>query len=54
MSLKLNSYITSKDKLSEDYKVYGIESIDSDKFDRQKRIIGWDQYKITNSTVCNL
>lgn len=35
MSLKLNTYMTSKDKLSEDYKVCGIESIESDKFDRQ-------------------
>jgi len=30
----------------EDIKVYEIESIDSDMFDRQKRIIGWDQKKI--------
>lgn len=38
-------------KNQEELKVYGIESIDSDKFDRQKRIIGWDQSKITNATV---
>ena len=38
-------------KNQNDFKVYGIESIDSDKFDRQKRIIGWDQNKISNATV---
>jgi len=35
----------------EDIKVYEIESIDSDMFDRQKRIIGWDQKKISDATV---
>ena len=35
----------------EGYDVQGIESIDSDMFDRQKRIIGWDQSKIINATV---
>jgi len=34
-----------------EFKIYGIESIDSDKFDRQKRITGWDQNKITDATV---
>ena len=38
-------------KREEDYKFIGLESIDSDKFDRQKRIKGWDQNKISNSTV---
>ena len=38
-------------KNREELKVYGIESIDSDKFDRQKRITGWDQSKISNATV---
>jgi len=38
-------------KNQNDFKVYGIESIDSDKFDRQKRIIGWDQNKISNASV---
>ncbi|MFX1419418.1 MAG: ThiF family adenylyltransferase [Promethearchaeota archaeon] len=31
--------------------VIGFESIDSDKFDRQKRIPGWDQSKVSNATV---
>ncbi|UCC19040.1 MAG: ThiF family adenylyltransferase [Promethearchaeota archaeon] len=31
--------------------VIGFESIDSDKFDRQKRIPGWDQSKVLNATV---
>ena len=34
-----------------DYTLYGIDSIDSDIFDRQKRIKGWDQSKISNATV---
>jgi molybdopterin/thiamine biosynthesis adenylyltransferase len=34
-----------------DYEVYGVETIDSDKFDRQKRISGWDQRKISEATV---
>jgi molybdopterin/thiamine biosynthesis adenylyltransferase len=41
-------------KRKEDFKdinVYGMESIDSDIFDRQKRIKGWNQSKITNSTI---
>ncbi|MFX0007544.1 MAG: ThiF family adenylyltransferase [Promethearchaeota archaeon] len=35
----------------EDFTVNGKESIDSDIFDRQKRIRGWNQNKITNSTI---
>ncbi len=34
-----------------DFTVYGIDSIDSDIFDRQKRIKGWDQSKISRATV---
>lgn len=34
-----------------DIKIEEIESIDSDKYDRQKRIKGWDQNKIFNSKV---
>jgi molybdopterin/thiamine biosynthesis adenylyltransferase len=34
-----------------DFTVYGIDSIDSDIFDRQKRIKGWDQTKISSATV---
>ncbi|NVM35310.1 MAG: ThiF family adenylyltransferase [Candidatus Lokiarchaeota archaeon] len=40
-----------EDKKGEDVKVYEIESIDSDMYDRQKRIIGWDQSKISNATI---
>lgn len=40
-----------KNKELKDYTVVGIESIDTDIFDRQKRIKGWDQAKIQNSTV---
>ncbi|MFX1390363.1 MAG: ThiF family adenylyltransferase [Promethearchaeota archaeon] len=32
-------------------KIYGIESIDLDKYDRQKRITGWDQSKISKATT---
>ncbi|MFX0106376.1 MAG: ThiF family adenylyltransferase [Candidatus Hodarchaeota archaeon] len=38
-----------KDNL--DIKIVGLESIDSDKYDRQKRISGWDQSKVSNATV---
>ncbi|UCD01404.1 MAG: ThiF family adenylyltransferase [Promethearchaeota archaeon] len=38
-----------KDNL--DIKIMGFESIDSDKYDRQKRIAGWDQSKVSNATV---
>ena len=34
-----------------DIKITGFESIDSDKYDRQKRITGWDQSKVSNATV---
>ena len=34
-----------------DIKIMGFESIDSDKYDRQKRIAGWDQSKVSNATV---
>ncbi|MFX0136620.1 MAG: ThiF family adenylyltransferase [Candidatus Hodarchaeota archaeon] len=34
-----------------DIKIIGSESIDSDKYDRQKRIAGWDQSKVSNATV---
>ena len=37
-----------KDNL--DIKIMGLESIDSDKYDRQKRIAGWDQSKVSNAT----
>ena len=40
-----------EEKKSKDIKVYEINSIDSDKFDRQKRISGWDQKKISDATV---
>ncbi|MFX1447185.1 MAG: ThiF family adenylyltransferase [Promethearchaeota archaeon] len=32
-------------------KVTAVESIDSDIYDRQKRIAGWDQSKVSNATV---
>lgn len=32
-------------------KVRGTDSINSDKYDRQKRIAGWDQTKVSNATV---
>lgn len=38
-----------KDKF--DIKIMGFESFDSDKYDRQKRIAGWDQSKVSNATV---
>lgn len=34
-----------------DIKITDIESIDSDIYDRQKRIAGWDQSKVSNATV---
>lgn len=39
----------NKDKV--DYKVLTEGSIDDDKYDRQKRISGWDQSKISKATV---
>ena len=38
-------------KTNSDIKITGFESIDSDKYDRQKRIAGWDQSKVSNATV---
>ena len=35
----------------EGYVVEEIEALDSELFDRQKRIKGWDQSKISNATV---
>lgn len=35
----------------DDFKILGEASIDDDKYDRQKRIAGWDQAKIANATV---
>ncbi|MFX1490277.1 MAG: ThiF family adenylyltransferase, partial [Promethearchaeota archaeon] len=41
-----------KDKNNQsDIKITGFESIDSDIYDRQKRIAGWDQSKVSNTTV---
>ncbi|MCK4380751.1 MAG: ThiF family adenylyltransferase, partial [Candidatus Lokiarchaeota archaeon] len=40
-----------EEKKREDIKVFEIDSIDSDIFDRQKRIAGWDQKKISDATV---
>jgi len=39
----------NKDKMG--YEVVTEGSIDDDKFDRQKRIAGWDQSKISNATI---
>ncbi|MHA1150779.1 MAG: HesA/MoeB/ThiF family protein [Promethearchaeota archaeon] len=36
---------------SEDFEILEEGSIDDDRYDRQKRIAGWDQRKIANSTV---
>lgn len=41
----------SENKDNADYKVIAEESIDDDKYDRQKRILGWDQNKISNATI---
>ncbi len=43
--------MSKKDTDFEEFSLYGIESVDSDMFDRQKRIKGWDQARINNSTV---
>ena len=40
-----------KKKAQEDFKVLEQASIDDDVYDRQKRIKGWDQQKISNATV---
>ena len=41
----------SENKDEEDFEVLSEVSIDDDKYDRQKRILGWDQSKISNATV---
>jgi len=38
-------------KDNSDIEILSFESIDSDKYDRQKRITGWDQSKVSNATV---
>lgn len=38
-------------KEEQDIKIIGQDSIDSDKYDRQKRIKGWDQDKISNAKI---
>ncbi len=38
-----------KDK--SDIRIISFESIDTDKYDRQKRIAGWDQSRVSNATV---
>lgn len=38
-------------KENSDINITSVESIDSDIFDRQKRIAGWDQSKVSNATV---
>ncbi|MFX0039113.1 MAG: ThiF family adenylyltransferase [Promethearchaeota archaeon] len=43
--------MSEKKEEFKDLTVYGINSIDSDIFDRQKRIKGWDQSKISRATV---
>jgi molybdopterin/thiamine biosynthesis adenylyltransferase len=41
----------AKKTASSDYKILEEGSIDDDKYDRQKRIAGWDQSKVANATV---
>jgi len=41
----------AKKKKDSDYEIVEEGSIDDDKYDRQKRITGWDQSKIANATV---
>ncbi len=43
--------MTKKKDINKDYKVLGLDSIDEDIYDRQKRIPGWDQNKISNATI---
>lgn len=38
-------------KEEQEIKIIGQDSIDSDKYDRQKRIKGWDQDKISNAKI---
>ncbi len=41
----------NKKKEEQEIKIIGKDSIDSDKYDRQKRIKGWDQDKISNARI---
>lgn len=41
----------AKKKVNPEINVVGFESIDEDIFDRQKRIVGWDQKKISNASI---
>ena len=41
----------AKKKAKSDFKILEEGSIDDDKYDRQKRIAGWDQSKVANATV---
>ena len=43
--------MANKENNQDGYTVFGVGTIDSDKFDRQKRILGWDQKKISDATV---
>ena len=43
--------MSNNNKESEDFEILEEGSIDDDKYDRQKRIAGWDQSKITNASV---
>jgi len=43
--------MANKENNQDDYTVFGVATIDSDKFDRQKRILGWEQKKISDATV---
>ncbi|MHA1292587.1 MAG: ThiF family adenylyltransferase [Promethearchaeota archaeon] len=41
----------TEDHNIEDYKILSEGYIDDDIYDRQKRILGWDQHKIKNATI---
>ncbi len=41
----------AKKKKDLDYMVLGEESINDDRYDRQKRILGWDQKKVSSATI---
>ncbi len=43
--------MSENNQKSKDYKILEKGSIDSDKYDRQKRIAGWDQEKISNAII---
>jgi len=43
--------MTEENKEIKDYQVLGLESIDDDIYDRQKRIAGWDQHKVSNAKI---